>query len=108
MLILSRKKNQSIYLKTSDETIRLTITEIKGSQTKVGIDASVSVCILREEIVGLSKKITKEDVAHFKPLDGKYECGLCKGRGFNTDRALDSLPYDSPCDYCNGKGYLNG
>ncbi len=56
MLILARKKNESIII---GENIRITVVEIKGENVKLGIDAPASVRILREE---LYKAVREENV----------------------------------------------
>ncbi|OEF99498.1 carbon storage regulator [Vulcanibacillus modesticaldus] len=47
MLILSRKKNQSIIL---GNDIEITVVAIEGDQVKIGINAPKHVEILRKEI----------------------------------------------------------
>ncbi len=47
MLLLTRYKDQSIHI---GNDIKITILEIQGNQVRIGIDASKSVVINREEI----------------------------------------------------------
>jgi carbon storage regulator len=47
MLILARKKNESIII---DDHIEISIVEIKGDQVKLGIKAPKSVKIFRNEV----------------------------------------------------------
>lgn len=47
MLVLSRKKNESIVL---DNNIVLTVVEIKGDKVRIGIEAPKSVEIHRAEV----------------------------------------------------------
>jgi len=47
MLILSRKKDESIII---DDHIEISIVEIKGDQVKIGINAPRSVKIFRNEV----------------------------------------------------------
>ena len=47
MLILSRKKDESIII---DDHIEISIVEIKGDQVKIGINAPQSVKIFRNEV----------------------------------------------------------
>lgn len=47
MLILARKKNESIII---DDQIEISIIEIKGDQVKIGINAPRSVKIFRQEV----------------------------------------------------------
>ena len=47
MLILSRKKDESIII---DDHIEISVVEIKGDQVKIGIKAPRSVKIFRHEV----------------------------------------------------------
>jgi carbon storage regulator len=47
MLVLSRKRNESIVI---DGTIRITVVGIRGQQVRLGIEAPVSVGVFREEL----------------------------------------------------------
>ncbi len=47
MLVLTRKKDQSIVI---GENIEITILDIQGDQVRVGINAPKSVSIFRKEI----------------------------------------------------------
>lgn len=47
MLVLTRKKDQSVII---DDKIEITILEIKGDQIRLGINAPKDVTILRKEI----------------------------------------------------------
>lgn len=55
MLVLSRRKNESVIL--GDGTIKFMILEIKGDKVRIGIDAPKDVTVHREEIY---KEILKE------------------------------------------------
>ena len=47
MLVLSRKKNESIVI---DEKIVITIVEIRGDKVRLGIEAPKEVPVHREEV----------------------------------------------------------
>lgn len=47
MLVLTRKKDQSIMI---GDKIEITLLEIKGDQIRIGIDAPQDVTILRKEV----------------------------------------------------------
>ncbi len=47
MLVLSRKKNESIVI---DGGIRLTVVEMRGDKVRIGIDAPREVVIHRQEV----------------------------------------------------------
>jgi len=48
MLVLSRKKGESIWL---GDQIEITISEIKGDQVRIAINAPKNVTILRGELI---------------------------------------------------------
>lgn len=56
MLVLSRKKDQTIVFQTSDGNIELTIVKIENNRVRVGINAPPNIPILRSEL------LQKEDV----------------------------------------------
>ena len=47
MLVLTRKKNESIIL---NDNIEITIVDVQGDQVRIGINAPKSVSIYRKEI----------------------------------------------------------
>lgn len=52
MLVLARKKNESIILTVDDKVIKITVTSIEGSfKCRIGIDAPRDVVIMREELI---------------------------------------------------------
>lgn len=60
MLILTRKKNESIKI---NENIEITVLEIDAGSVKIGIDAPKSVRILRSELTqGI--KASNEQATH--------------------------------------------
>ena len=63
MLVLSRKKGESIWL--GDE-IEITISEIKGDQVRIAINAPKNVTILRGELI---KEVSKSNTEAVK-IDG--------------------------------------
>lgn len=63
MLVLSRKKGESIWL--GDE-IEITISEIKGDQVRIAINAPKNVTILRGE---LRKEVSESNTEAIK-IDG--------------------------------------
>ena len=48
MLVLSRKKNESIVI--ADMVIEITVVEIRGDKVKLGIEAPESVAVHRREV----------------------------------------------------------
>ncbi|MEH7124265.1 carbon storage regulator CsrA [Bacillus sp. JJ1773] len=64
MLVLTRRKNESIIL---NENIEITILEIDGEQIKLGIKAPKDVEILRKEI------IVKTEQENINALKGNFD-----------------------------------
>ncbi|WP_419393369.1 carbon storage regulator CsrA [Cytobacillus praedii] len=64
MLVLTRRRNESVIL---NENIEITILEIDGDQVKIGIKAPKEVEILRKEIM---EKIEEENM---NALKGNYD-----------------------------------
>lgn len=60
MLVLTRRKNESVIL---NENIEITILEIDGEQVKLGIQAPKDIEILRKEII---VKIEEENMSALK------------------------------------------
>ena len=50
MLILSRKKNETIVIGTGDERITIMVVAIRGDRVKLGIDALEDVPVHRKEV----------------------------------------------------------
>ncbi len=76
MLILSRRLNESIMI--GDE-VEVTITEIKGDQVKLGINAPKQIKVHRKEIY---LAIQKENIDASKSAVDKIEeiGGILKGK----------------------------
>lgn len=47
MLVLTRKKNQSVII---NENIEITILEVQGDQVRIGINAPKSISVHRKEV----------------------------------------------------------
>lgn len=50
MLVLARKKNESITIQVGDEQIRIEILDIERSKCRLGIQAPRRFSIMRDEI----------------------------------------------------------
>lgn len=48
MLVLSRKKNESVVI--ADMAIEITVVEIRGDKVKIGIEAPESIAVHRREV----------------------------------------------------------
>lgn len=59
MLILTRKSNERIFI--GDDVV-LVVLGIENNRVKLGIEAPSEVAILREEIIGDSKRIKTDAV----------------------------------------------
>lgn len=69
MLILSRKKGESIIL---DDNITITIVEVKGEQIKLGIDAPETIKVYREEVYKAIQEENKTAAVSNLDLDNIY------------------------------------
>lgn len=63
MLVLSRKKGESIWL---GDQVEITISEIKGDQVRIAVNAPKNVTILRGE---LRKEVSESNAEAIK-IDG--------------------------------------
>ena len=61
MLVLSRKKNETIVV---DEHIRITVIEIRGDKVRLGIEAPKELPVHREEVWA---EINARDAAAAEP-----------------------------------------
>lgn len=59
MLILTRKKGQSIII---NQNIEIIVSVIEGDQVKIGISAPAEVSILRKEVLEAIQQSNKEAV----------------------------------------------
>lgn len=64
MLILTRKKGQSLYI---NDNICITVSDIGSDSVRIAIDAPRDVKILREELVEATK--SNEEAANQKAVD---------------------------------------
>ena len=67
MLVLTRKKNESIVI---NENIEITIVDVQGDQVRIGINAPKSVSIYRKEIF-LEIQAENKKAANVKNIDLK-------------------------------------
>lgn len=67
MLVLTRKKNESIIL---NDNIEITIVDVQGDQVRIGINAPKSVSIYRKEIF-LEIQAENKKAADVKSIDLK-------------------------------------
>lgn len=66
MLILTRKKGQSILI---NDDIEIFISAIEGEQIKLGISAPKEVKIYRKELIEAVKENNREAAAGLKSID---------------------------------------
>lgn len=69
MLVLSRKKNQSIRI---GEDIVLTIVDIQGDQIRLGIEAPRGIPVLRQELYEAVKDSNKQAAETLQKMDVTY------------------------------------
>lgn len=60
MLVLSRKKDESIEIDIGGRLVRITIVRIEDKKVRVGIDADKEVTVLRSELVSRNRPIATE------------------------------------------------
>ena len=63
MLVLSRKKDETIVINSGNNDIHVTIVDIRGDKIRVGINAPPEVSIHREEIAEIieNKKLAAQN-----------------------------------------------
>ena len=72
MLVLSRRKNETIHI---GDDITITVTEIRGDKVRLGIDAPKDVPIVRDDVPdAIKKKINLEPT--FRALQESGNCTL--------------------------------
>ena len=77
MLVLSRKKNESIVI---DEHIVVTIVEIRGDKVRLGIEAHKEIPVHRSEV---------HAAIHQEQLDTGKDINLTTGDGFASAGGKD-------------------
>jgi carbon storage regulator len=93
MLVLSRKKNESIVI---DESIVITVVEIRGDKVRLGIEAPRDVSIHRNEVFELiQNQITETVVPEQSELSSLLFDGILR-------LALNPPPYPTPSNPCAG------
>ncbi len=61
MLVLSRKRDESIILKDENgEEVRVTVVRIDANKVRLGIEANNSTTILRSELVQREKDVVSD------------------------------------------------
>jgi carbon storage regulator len=71
MLVLSRKKNESIVI---DENIVITVVEVRGDKVRLGIQAPKEIPIHRSEVhaaIQNEQAVAAEEAATAKPFPAK-------------------------------------
>ena len=64
MLVLSRKKNESIVI---NDSITLVVVEIRGDKVRLGIDAPMDVSVHRKEVYDAIKNSQRTSSEKRKP-----------------------------------------
>lgn len=62
MLVLSRKKGETIDITVGGERIEVSVVEIRGDKVRLGVEASKSVAIHRREVQELIDGKTKASI----------------------------------------------
>lgn len=67
MLVLSRKKNESIYI---GDDIKIVVVEIRGDKVRLGIDAPQGVPVHRQEVYeAIRRSVARHNVEAGFPAD---------------------------------------
>ena len=66
MLVLARHRNESIVIRCGDETIRITVVELRPRSVRLGVTAADHVMIDREEIADAKSRETLQQMVHRK------------------------------------------
>lgn len=104
MLILKRRVDEQVFLRTSDGLIRITVAGMKGDKTvNIGVDAPSTVKVLRGELV---------DEEEREEYPNRRKCVPCEGTGrmlfFVSHSDGHREVMEENCRYCNGKGTIGG
>jgi len=71
MLVLSRKKNESIVI---DDRIRITVVEVRGDKVRLGIEAPREVPVHRSEVLAAirseERRAASEEESKPSPTEG--------------------------------------
>ena len=71
MLVLSRKKNESIVI---DDRIRITVVEVRGDKVRLGIEAPREVPVHRSEVLAAirseEERAASEEQSKPSPTEG--------------------------------------
>jgi len=87
MLVLARKKNESIVI---DKDITVRVLNIRGNQVKLGVEAPKEVPVLRQEVHERNKGLSGGEIPG-KPAQYRN----------NTDMGLGLVCYDGMHDLRN-------
>lgn len=71
MLVLSRKKNESLLV---GDTIEVVIVDIRGDKVRIGINAPVAVPVHRREVYDAIQR-QGGALERPAPIDWQYKCG---------------------------------
>ena len=67
MLVLSRKKNESIVI---DDNIRIVVVEIRGDKVRLGVEAPREVPVHRREVYDAIQRTQQDDSTGAESVDG--------------------------------------
>jgi carbon storage regulator len=67
MLVLSRKKNESIVI---DGAVKITIVEVRGDKVRLGIEAPREVPIHRSEVYEAIRRLQAEETGPVESSEG--------------------------------------
>ena len=63
MLVLSRKKNESLIIGKGDQEVTIVVVEIRGDKVRLGVEAPKEVPVHRREVYDAIKRHEAEQAA---------------------------------------------
>ena len=85
MLVLSRKKDECIYI---GENIRVVVVDIRGDKVQLGVEAPKDVSVFRAEVL---EKINREREPHGNSADATLDLSRAETRFKSEPRGDDEV-----------------
>lgn len=60
MLVLSRKRNESIIIGEGEDAVRVVIVDVRGDKVRLGIEAAPHISVHRQEVHDALKAVVEE------------------------------------------------
>lgn len=101
MLILTRKSGETIMI---NDSIRVTVLQVRGGQVKIGVEAPANVAVHRSEIYerikgGMKKTIAARKLApNLMHSEQALDLTRCRMQSLAEQASADSWIYFQHCD----------